>query len=71
VLWRRIPNGLAADTDGTGITCEHLGHARCGHGGPRNQFGKDFKEAGLNWTKALCEKDSDGDGVTNGEECVW
>ncbi|XP_046548491.1 temptin-like [Haliotis rubra] len=41
-----------------------------------NQFGKDFKEAGLKWTPELCFKDSDGDGWTNGHElgdsrCVW
>lgn len=45
-------------------------------GAARNQFGLDFKAAGLVWTKALCEKDSDGDGVSNGQElgdpcCLW
>lgn len=39
-------------------------------------FGKDFKENGYTWTQALCEKDSDSDGKTNGEElgdpdCKW
>lgn len=42
----------------------------------RNQFGKDFAAAGHEWTKELCEKDSDGDGLTNGKElgdpgCTW
>jgi Hint module len=41
------------------------------------QFGLDFKSVGnLQWNKAFCEMDSDGDGVTNGEElgdpcCLW
>lgn len=72
----RIPNGFAADTSGTGIECEHLGHQDCVAGAPRLQFGLDFEDADLEWTKELCEKDSDGDGLTNGEElgdpcCVW
>jgi len=57
--------------------CWGLGHATC-HGGsfPLNPFGLDLQKAGHKWTKALCEKDSDGDGFTNGEElgdpcCVW
>jgi len=53
-----------------------VGHLRRGGGGARNQFGLDFYEAGKTWTKELCEKDSDGDGRTNGEElgdpqCLW
>lgn len=72
----QIPNGLAADRGGTGITCAQLGHKKCVSGAPRNPFGLDFKAAGLKWTKSLCKKDSDGDGLTNGEElgdpcCVW
>ncbi|KAK9824478.1 hypothetical protein WJX72_010665 [[Myrmecia] bisecta] len=56
--------------------CLGLGHTKCKGGGPLNAFGKDFAEAGQLWTKELCEKDSDGDGQTNGEElgdpcCVW
>ncbi|CAD7697466.1 unnamed protein product [Ostreobium quekettii] len=42
----------------------------------RNPFGQDFALEGRIWTRDLCEKDSDGDGFTNGEElgdpcCVW
>ncbi|XP_059151145.1 temptin-like [Physella acuta] len=42
----------------------------------QNQFGLDFKAAGNKWTKELCQKDSDNDGVTNGNElgdpdCIW
>ena len=35
---------------------------------PNNPFGMDFSMAGHQWTTALCKKDSDGDGLTNGEE---
>ena len=43
---------------------------------PNNPFGVDFASAGHAWTAALCGADSDGDGLTNGEElgdpcCVW
>jgi len=43
---------------------------------PLNAFGAALQEAGFNWTQALCEADSDGDGMTNGEElgdpcCLW
>lgn len=53
-----------------------VGHHNPLGGGTRNQFGLDFKAAGTNWTSDLCQKDSDGDGITNGEElgdpnCVW
>jgi len=45
-------------------------------GGMRNAFGKDFKRNGQVWDRCLCERDSDGDGKTNGEElgdpeCKW
>ncbi|GAB9474346.1 hypothetical protein Gpo141_00011476 [Globisporangium polare] len=41
----------------------------------RNKFGMAFNVF-RNWTKELCEADSDGDGQTNGQElgdpcCVW
>lgn len=72
----RIPNGAAGVRPGSGITCNHLGHTPCEPGATRNQFGKDFDANGYKWDKALCEKDSDGDGVTNGQElgdpcCEW
>jgi len=52
------------------------GHVRAAGGGPRNSFGDDFESAGKRWTAALCGMDSDGDGLTNGEElgdpdCIW
>lgn len=48
--------------------------ARINHS--NNDFGEDFLTAGLEWTKELCEADSDGDGLTNGQElgdpcCIW
>jgi Eukaryotic cytochrome b561 len=52
-----------------------------GHGLPQgsdsfNPFGADFRAAGKVWTTELCQTDSDGDGMTNGQElgdpdCVW
>ena len=52
------------------------GHVNPQGHGQRNQFGLDFDAVGRKWTKALCEQDSDGDGLSNGEElgnpaCVW
>merc|ERR1712039_677565 len=45
-------------------------------GGSRNAFGVAFQAEGRQWTKALCEQDSDGDGQSNGLElgdpnCDW
>ena len=53
-----------------------VGHFSPNSNGPLNPFGVDFKNAGKEWTKSLCEKDSDNDGRTYGEElgdprCVW
>jgi hypothetical protein len=67
---KRLPNG--ANVPGV----KSVGHLDTEGGGPPNAFGVDFKAAGLSWTKELCEKDSDGDGQTNGQElgdpcCVW
>ncbi|CDF34426.1 unnamed protein product [Chondrus crispus] len=72
----RIPNGGASVIPNSGLTCLALGHEQCIPGAPRNSFGLDFKAAEFRWTLALCQKDSDGDGLTNGEElgdpcCEW
>eukprot|EP00122_Pirum_gemmata_P013024 Pgem_evm1s12113 len=55
-------------------------HVKLGHVDDKkvanNQFGKDFAAAGYKWTKTFCEKDSDGDKISNGAElgdpdCKW
>jgi dopamine beta-monooxygenase len=53
-----------------------VGHIVDGGGGTTNLFGIDFKQAGYKWTTSLCQKDSDNDGSTNGQElgdpnCSW
>ena len=79
---RSIPNGdrvpcpqdIEGCSQGTipgqpGSVCTGVGHATCAGGSmPLNEFGVDFKNEGFQWTKNLCLKDSDGDGLTNGEE---
>ncbi|VDI33513.1 Hypothetical predicted protein [Mytilus galloprovincialis] len=42
----------------------------------KNPFGVDFRANGFKWNATICRKDSDGDGMTNGEElgdsnCSW
>ncbi|CAD7964163.1 unnamed protein product [Amoebophrya sp. A25] len=56
----------------------YLGHAKKpgGSGTHNNAFGTAFMGAGWQWTQALCQADSDGDGFTNGQElgdpnCTW
>ena len=71
----RIPNGFNV-LDGDGVAWPGVGHYNRGGGGPRNPFGLDFDAEGRTWTEALCRKDSDGDGLSNGEElgdpeCTW
>ncbi|GMH41177.1 hypothetical protein BSKO_09087 [Bryopsis sp. KO-2023] len=81
----RIPNGdivrcpTGDPNCGEGDLCEGIGHESCAGGAvtPRlNPFGQDLSDAGVKWTKELCEKDSDGDGFSNGHElgdpcCIW
>lgn len=71
----RIPNGYNVK-DSNGQPWPGVGHYRDAGGGARNPFGTDFASAGFKWTRALCEMDSDGDGIPNGVElgdpdCVW
>lgn len=45
-------------------------------GGQRNEFGLAFAAAGKEWTVELCNEDTDGDGITNGDHlgdplCIW
>lgn len=68
----RIPNGhnpILRPVHG-------IGHMQPKGGGALNQFGKDFENAGQQWTVSFCQLDSDGDGFSNGEElgdpmCLW
>lgn len=69
-----IPNGDAYTRPGSGITCQYLNRVGCSATGALNAFGTDLAASG--WTKALCNKDSDNDGFTNGQElgdpcCLW
>lgn len=78
-----IPNGgnvnCTEEMEGctVGDICRGLGHNTCAGGSlPLNPFGVDFQEADRTWTEELCQMDSDGDGLTNGQElgdpcCIW
>lgn len=53
-----------------------VGHVAREGNGARNGFGQDFQAANFQWTTELCQKDSDCDGKSNGEElgdpdCIW
>ncbi|KAF4320333.1 hypothetical protein BBO99_00000463 [Phytophthora kernoviae] len=66
----RIPNGANVPDVAA------LGHVDPAGGGANNDFGLDFESAGESWTTEFCQKDSDGDGQTNGQElgdpcCQW
>ncbi|CAE8632370.1 unnamed protein product [Polarella glacialis] len=81
----RIPcppgvNGCISGDPGLGqpaSVCMGVGHADCKGGKfPLNPFGDALSAASYQWTKELCQVDSDGDGRTNGEElgdpcCTW
>ena len=67
-----VPNPCATD----GSKWAGVGHTNPSGGGSENDFGEAFEDAGLTWTTALCQADTDGDGKTNGEElgdpnCTW
>ncbi|KAK0039879.1 temptin [Biomphalaria pfeifferi] len=72
-----IPNGdNLPNPCKPGERWQGVGHNNPSGGLVRNNFGLDFKAANFTWTKELCEKDSDGDGRSNGEElgdpnCTW
>ncbi|PAA84778.1 hypothetical protein BOX15_Mlig027408g1 [Macrostomum lignano] len=73
----RIPNGdRVPNPCQLGAIWAGVGHLSPAGANAKNPFGLDFKAAGLQWTVDLCRKDSDGDGLTNGQElgdpdCVW
>jgi len=71
----KIPNGDKVVAP-SGEAWPGLGHHRPGGGGALNVFGDDFRAAGYTWTLDLCQKDSDCDGLSNGQElgdpeCIW
>lgn len=74
---RGVPGGPAAWHGVGHIAPSPTHHPTYILGGfPRNEFGHDFAAAGHRWTAWLCRHDSDGDGLSNGEElgdpaCVW
>ncbi|ESO93057.1 hypothetical protein LOTGIDRAFT_162081 [Lottia gigantea] len=73
----KIPNGnYVPHPCKVNYIWQGVGHRKKEGAGYRNPFGEDFKTAGKVWTKELCQKDSDGDGMTNGQElgdpsCSW
>lgn len=80
-LARRVPCSQPEQCPGN--VCVGLGHVDCrggkypaADGTVLNDFGRDVATASFEWSVELCEKDSDGDGRTNGQElgdpcCVW
>jgi dopamine beta-monooxygenase len=82
---RRVPcpEGVPGCDDGNELDCQPkkvcngVGHANCAGGSlPLNPFGEDLQKHNYTWSKELCEADSDGDGLTNGQElgdpcCLW
>ncbi|XP_060580835.1 DBH-like monooxygenase protein 2 isoform X1 [Ruditapes philippinarum] len=59
-----------------GLYWEGVGHENYKGSGIRNSFGLDFEKNSKVWNTELCNKDSDGDGLTNGQElgdpdCTW
>ncbi|BFZ19034.1 hypothetical protein BsWGS_22073 [Bradybaena similaris] len=72
-----IPNGAAVPNPcKEGQIWEGVGHILNEGTGTKNRFGLDFLDAGKEWTYDLCIKDSDLDGMTNGQElgdpkCTW
>ncbi|KAH9253939.1 hypothetical protein BASA81_008063 [Batrachochytrium salamandrivorans] len=80
---RAVPGRILARSGAFQVSASPQ-HSLCAHphphrtfgSGPLNVFGEDFARAGNQWTKDLCNKDSDGDGRTNGQElqdpeCKW
>ncbi|KAK3577799.1 hypothetical protein CHS0354_024842 [Potamilus streckersoni] len=72
-----IPNGknvfnpCAVDVVWIGV-----GHKNPEGGGDRNPFGTAFEANRKVWSRELCQLDSDGDGISNGQElgdprCAW
>ena len=71
-----IPNGRTVPNPCNGGFWQAVGHPDPARGGQRNSFANDFDAAGRQWNVRVCQADSDGDGITNGEElgdpnCTW
>ncbi|CAG5131305.1 unnamed protein product [Candidula unifasciata] len=72
-----IPNGASVIDPCSGrVAWSGVGHQTKEGRTDRNPFGQDFSAHGKVWSKELCQLDSDGDGLTNGEElgdpdCLW
>ncbi|KAK7114204.1 hypothetical protein V1264_000302 [Littorina saxatilis] len=77
IYQNRIPNGDSVPSPcNPNVIWRGVGHLNAQGGGIRNKFGLDFAAAGHTWTRELCQKDSDEDGKTNGQElgdpdCTW
>ncbi|KAH9503100.1 hypothetical protein Btru_069958 [Bulinus truncatus] len=77
IYQQRIPNGdVVPHPCKPNNLWEGVGHFNDQGTGFRNPFGEDFEKEGKIWTETLCRKDSDGDGLTNGQElgdpdCTW
>lgn len=73
----RIPNGgQVPHPCKEGEIWGGVGHKVMHGGGQRNPFGDFFEKNGKVWSEAVCRHDSDGDGLTNGQElgdpdCIW
>ncbi|KAL4218663.1 hypothetical protein ACF0H5_021252 [Mactra antiquata] len=73
----RIPNGdKVPHPCRQGSIWSGVGHENEMGGGVRNPFGLDFHTNDKRWDRTLCLKDSDGDGISNGQElgdpdCTW
>ncbi|KAK0052807.1 temptin [Biomphalaria pfeifferi] len=63
-----IPNGSIVPNPCRIGLWPAVGHLTAEGGTLRNTFGADFAAAGHTWTVALCQRDSDRDGVSNGAE---
>ncbi|XP_062583183.1 uncharacterized protein LOC134244942, partial [Saccostrea cucullata] len=64
----QIPNGQNVPHPCNDKAWSAVGHANPNGGHERNPFGNDFAALGMTWNEALCRADSDGDGMSNGEE---
>ncbi|XP_076104062.1 temptin-like [Mytilus galloprovincialis] len=78
----KIPNGNFVPCNCNNSNHAEMAWAAVGHfkldegTAQKNPFGIDFRKNGMRWTQSLCNRDSDGDGYSNGEElgdpnCTW